>query len=193
MSVIVAIKENDVVYMGADSQTTAGMRKRSYLNETGFKIVRLENGILVGFCGRVAAKQVIMSMDNVFTLDENGELTKRHIVKQILPKLVDKMQDIGGEQSGDLDVSILLAYKGNLYRIGPRLDVFRLNEYGRSGSGLLFVDYALRKRTDLPIRERILKALTDSAKRTDTVGGPYVLIDTKNLAYEIVDLGGENY
>ena len=56
MSVIVAIKENDVVYMGADSQTTAGMRKRSYLNETGFKIVRLENGILVGFCGRVAAK-----------------------------------------------------------------------------------------------------------------------------------------
>ena len=49
MSVIVAIKEDGVVYMGADSQTTAGMRKRSYLNETGFKIIRLENGMLVIF------------------------------------------------------------------------------------------------------------------------------------------------
>ena len=193
MSVIVAIKEDGVVYMGADSQTTAGMRKRSYLNETGFKIIRLENGMLVGFCGRVAAKQIIMSMDDVFTVDENGELTKRHIVKQILPKLVDKMQDIGDEQSGDLDVSILLAHKGNLYYIGPRLDVLKLNEYGRSGAGLLFVHYALRKRKDLPVRERILKALCDSARRTESVGGPYVLIDTKDRVYEIVDLGGENY
>ena len=193
MSVIVAIKENNVVYMGADSQTSAGMRKRSYLNETGFKIVRLANGLLVGFCGRVAAKQIIMSMDNVFTLDESGELTKRHIVKNILPKLVDKMQDIGDEQSGDLDVNILLAHKGNLYRIGSRLEVFKLNEYGRSGAGLLYVDYALRKRKDLPVKERILKALTDSAKRTDSVGGPYVLIDTKDCEYEIMDLGGENY
>ena len=115
MSVIVAIKENGVVYMGADSQTTTGRRKRNGLNETAFKITRLENGMLVGFCGRVAAKQAILSMEDVFVLDKEGGLNKKHIVKEIVPKLVDKMQLIGDEDSGALDVCILLAYKDKLY------------------------------------------------------------------------------
>lgn len=63
MSVIVAIKENGVVYIGADSQTTTGRRKHNGLNETAFKINRLGNGMLVGFCGRVAATQSILSME----------------------------------------------------------------------------------------------------------------------------------
>jgi len=110
MSVIVAIKENGVIYMGADSQTTAGRRKRNNLNETAYKVARLDNGILVGFCGRVAAHQTILSMKDVFTLDEQGELTKRHIVKEIVPKIVDKMEQIGDEESGSIDVGIMLAY-----------------------------------------------------------------------------------
>ena len=38
MSVIVAIKENGVVYMGAYSQTTTGRRMRNGLKETEYKI-----------------------------------------------------------------------------------------------------------------------------------------------------------
>ena len=34
MSVIVAVKENGVVYMGADTQTTIGRRKQIGLNKT---------------------------------------------------------------------------------------------------------------------------------------------------------------
>ena len=37
------------------------------------------------------------------------ELPKKHIVREIVPKLVDKMEQIGDEESGALDVSILLA------------------------------------------------------------------------------------
>lgn len=33
----------------------------------------------------------------------------------------------------------------------------------------------------------------NSCKRADGVSGPYVLIDTKNREYEVVDLGGENH
>lgn len=193
MSVIVAIKENGVVYMGADSQTTAGRRKYSYLNETSFKIARLDNGILVGFCGRVAARQAILAMKDVFMLNEYGGLTKRHIVKEIVPKLVDKMGQIGDEESGALDVSILLAHKDKLYRITSGLDVVSLNECGKSGAGVDYVNYALFAMKDLPVRERILKALKESAKRTESVGGPYVLIDTRKQEYEIIDLEEENY
>jgi ATP-dependent protease HslVU (ClpYQ) peptidase subunit len=42
MSVIVAVKENGTIYMGADSQTTAGNRKMNHLNETSYKVVRLD-------------------------------------------------------------------------------------------------------------------------------------------------------
>lgn len=193
MSVIVAIKENGVVCMGADSQTTTGRRKRNGLNETAYKITRLENGMLVGFCGRVAAKQAIPSMDDVFVLDKEGGLNKKHIVKEIVPKLVDKMQLIGDEDSGALDVSILLAYKDKLYRITSGLDVLNLNECGRSGAGADFTNWYLFGEKNLSIRERILKALVASAKRTESVGGPYVLIDTQKQKFEIVDMGGNNH
>ena len=187
MSVIVAIKENGVVYMGADSQTTTGRRKQSGLNETAYKITRLKNGMLVGFCGSVAAKQAILSMEDVFVLDKEGGLNKKHIVKEIVPKLVDKMQLIGDEDSGALDVSILLAYKDRLYRITSGLDVLNLNECGRSGAGADFTNLYLFGEKNLSIRERILKALVASAKRTESVGGPYVLIDTQKQEFEVVD------
>jgi hypothetical protein len=46
---------------------------------------------------------------------------------------------------------------------------------------------------NLSIRERILKALVASAKRTGSVGGPYVLIDTQKQEFEVVDMGGNNH
>lgn len=193
MSVIVAVKENGVVYFGADSQTTAGKRKYNYLNETGFKVYRADNGMLLGFCGRVGARQTILSVKDVFTLDERGDLTKRHIVTKIIPKLADKMEDVGNEESGALDVNILLGYKDKLYKITSALEVVKLNEYSASGAGEEFTHYALCAWKDMPVRERILKALSTSAKFEESVCGPYVLIDTENLEYEIVDLGGENH
>ena len=193
MSVIVAVKENGVVYMGADTQTTTGRKKRNGLNETAFKIHRLENGMLVGFCGAVAATHEIMVMEDVFVLDENGELNKKHIVNYIVPKLINKMGQIGDEESGSLDVSILLAHKDKIYKINSSLRVIKHNEYGKAGAGSLFVNYYFTERKDLSVRDRILKSLTSCARRCDSVSGPYVLIDTKNLKYEIVDMGGENY
>ena len=193
MSVIVAVKENGVVYMGADTQTTMGKHKRNGLNETAFKIHRLENGILVGFCGRVAATHDILSIKDVFVLDENGELNKKHIVNHIIPKLVDKMEQIGDEEIGFLDVSIILAYKDKLYKITSSLSVICLNDFAKTGAGAYFVNYHLYERKDLPVKERIVKSLVASAKRCDSVCGPYVLIDTKNLEYEIINMGERNY
>ena len=193
MSVIVAIKENDVIYLGADSQRSSGRNKHTYLNETAYKVVRLENDILVGFCGIVAAKQAILAMKEVFTLDENCELTKKHIVNQIVPKLLDKMEQIGDEKSGALDVSILLAHKNKMYEITSELDVIHHNENASIGAGTYYVNYALFGIPNIPVKERIIKALIESAKHTESVAGPYVLIDTKNLEYEVVDKGGENH
>ncbi|MBE5731842.1 MAG: hypothetical protein E7353_02300 [Clostridiales bacterium] len=191
MSVVVAVKENGVVYMGADSQTSAGSYKEYFLNECGFKIFRLENGILASFCGNVGSKHTICSLENVFTLDENGNLTKRHIVNNIIPKLVAEMNKIGNEETGKIDVSILLAHKDSLYKICMDLSVLKQNTIAIHGSGMEYTYYALSSEGN--VKDRILQALSSSAKRTESVSGPFVLIDTKKLEYEIVDMGGKNY
>lgn len=185
MSVIVAIKKNGVVYMGADTQTTTGSYMSVSANEASVKINKLPNGILAGFCGRVAAKQGILSMDNVFTLDENGKLTKSHIVNQIIPRLSDKLCVFGDEESGELDVSIILAHKDSLYRISSDLSVIKLNEYAVSGAGRDYTYYALKSLPITDPKERILKCLCESARRCDSVSAPFVLIDTKHLEYEM--------
>ena len=193
MSVIIAVKENGTIYMGADTQTTAGYRKSTMLNEMGFKVSKLDNGILVGFCGRVASKQTIMSMQDMFTLDEQGKLTKRHIVKEIVPKLIDSMGEIGGDEMGELEVTILLVYKDQMYKITSALDVIHLNEIGCLGAGKNYTYYALMKMKNLPLRERMLQALIHSAKHCESVCGPYVFIDTEKQEFEIIDMGVENH
>ena len=187
MSVIVAIKENGVVYTGADSQTSLGKRKHKYLNEVGYKVHRLDNGMLLGFCGRVASRQAILAMKEIFTLDENGRLTKEHIVKNILPELQDRIGEIAGEECASIEVSILLIYKDEMYQIFSDLRVIHLNENATIGAGASYANYALFNMTHLPVRQRIVKALVESSKRCDSVEGPFVLIDTKNLEYEVID------
>lgn len=192
MSVIVAIKENGVVYMGADSQTSVGSRKITHLNEKFHKITKFKNGILVGFCGTVASKQNILAMNGLFTLNSDGVLTKEHIVTQIIPKLVNEMGQIGDEKSGEIDVSMIIAHKDSLFKITSDLVVIKINGYTKSGAGGGFVDYSMRN-TQKTVRERILGALVCSARRCESVSGPYVLVNSRDKQFEIVDLGGENY
>ena len=192
MSVIVALKENETIYMGADTQITAGNKKENGLNESSFKISKLDNDILVGFCGNLSQKQKILSVKNLFCLDKNNELSKRHIVQSIIPKLIEIVSSSENKECSLL-VSILLAHKNNLFKITPSFDVIKINEYSKAGAGLLFIDYPIQNGIDFSPEKRLLNAMQASAKRTESVSGPYVLIDTRSLSFKIFDLGGNNF
>jgi ATP-dependent protease HslVU (ClpYQ) peptidase subunit len=187
MSVIVAVKENDVVYMGADSQTSIGGNKIHVLNESGFKIVRQDNGVPVGMCGDVGGHNAVTTEKNFVSLDENGMLTKKHIVNEIIPKLLSPSLKLYDEKKQDLSISLILAFKDKLYKIMSNLTVIKCNTHTSSGSGKSYTRYDLYAHSELPVKERIVKALRSSANRDASVGAPFVLIDTKNLEYEIVD------
>lgn len=192
MSIIVAIKESGVIYMGADSQCTKGYHKSTHLNDIGFKITKLDNDILMGFCGKVATMQSIIATPNLFTLDENNKLTKKHIVTKIIPKIMDKFDEIGNEKYGAITGSILLAHKDKLYRITSGLDVISINNAVSIGAGMDFANYALFGMENATVTERLLCALEESAHWIESVDSPFVLIDTQNLQYKIVNAGGAN-
>ena len=80
-----------------------------------------------------------------------------------------------------------------MFKITPSFDVIKINEYSKAGAGLLFIDYPIQNGIDLSPEQRILNALQESAKRTESVSGPYVLIDTESLSFKIFDLGGNNF
>lgn len=188
MSVVVAVKENGRVYMAADTQTTGGHFMRRDLNEIGFKIKRLDNGILLGLCGSVRVEQVIAYTEGLFTLDENGELTKEHLVSETMLKLYEALDERGLLKSnGRMDSSILLAYKDKIFQIRGDFCVVTRAEYGVIGSGTDRALYAISECKDLPVRERMLKAVTMSAQRIASVSGPYLFIDTQDKTYEIVE------
>ena len=190
MSVVVAVKKDGVIYMGADSLTTVGNRKFHALNETGYKITRLESGILVGCCGEVSSCQSVTNTPNLFTLDENGTLTKKHIVTNIVPKLLEIYTELGKIEKGKTENTMLLAYKDKLYCINSNFLVSKYNDFVSIGAGKSYALYHLSN-GDLSTKTRLLSALKESAKRTDSVGEPFVLIDTKNLEFEVVEGGNE--
>ena len=193
MSVVIAIKENGVIYMGADTQVTSGNKKENELNTNSLKIALLDNGLLVGVCGKYGLKQQIIADKSIFTLDKNNMLTKQHIVTNIIPKLSRWVKNSDKANYTELEVIFLLAHDNILYFIGDELNVIKINNFAKIGAGKGCVDYALSCFNYLPARERIIKALAESANITESVSGPYVLIDTKHKEFEIIDLKGENH
>lgn len=185
MSVIVAVKENGVVYMGADTQTSTAVTKNNYANATRFKIRKLPNGILVGICGVVRVSQLITENRDLFSLDENGNLTKTHIVRNIVPKIIDILsKDDRFEKDGTMSVVLLLAHKGRMFRINDDFAVYEAAEYVAIGAGRCYAAYPLSDKTKA-VRERILGALCESDRRIDSVSAPFVLTDTKNAEFEV--------
>ena len=78
MSLVVAIKKDDVVYLGADTRTTRGERVRSNLAEEDLKIHRM-GSCLVGAAGTVANIQLMTNHPEWFEL-KGKPLTKKFLV-----------------------------------------------------------------------------------------------------------------
>ncbi|MBQ0099097.1 MAG: hypothetical protein KBS91_00920 [Firmicutes bacterium] len=189
MSVVVAICDGETVYMGCDTQTTTGEYKRNNLTEANCKISKLDNGILLGICGSVKAHQVLISNPEIFNLPEDGILTRKHIVVNIIPKINEVLKDSLGDEKEEgqgLPVSIIIAYKDKCYCVRSSLKVIRITKFIADGAGGDYAFYNLSCEHEL-VRARLLKALRTSAVLCESVSKPFVLIDTKKLEYEIVE------
>ena len=190
--ILIACKKGDTVYMGTDTRVIVHDNKRTELSECNYKIQKLENGIILGITGDRVDRQTIFAYSEIFTLDKNGELTKKHIVKEIVPKLISvmKREDLIVEEEGKLpyvDVCILLAHKGELYEICSGFSVIKYEDFqslGRSASYSLATMYSLKETDDA--EETIIKALDITAKNSQCVAKPYLLINTKELKYKLI-------
>lgn len=191
MSLVVAFKRDGVVYMGADTQSTCGSTISRTLNEGGFKITRLPNGMLVGVCGRVKGHQKIIAQKHWFDIPEGDTLSKRYIVKNIIPELSVLMKDLNEDKdahNSSMEVSILIAWQDKMFVISRNYKVFECETYAAIGSGDDYSKYKLSQIGEKDdINEGLLNALRTGAHFDSMVSAPFVLIDTKDREYKIVE------
>ena len=197
MSILLAYKKEGAIYMGTDTRIVVNDNKKSALSRCDLKIQKLENGILLGIAGERLERQTIIAYSEIFTLDKEGKLTRKHIVKEIVPRLIEMLEEENlmmkkEEEFPYVQAQILLAYKDTLYEICSGFTVIKYEDFQALGRDC---DYAIAtlmntKPTD-DIKKRLIKALDISAKYSQYIGKPYVLIDTKSMDYEYVM--GEGY
>ena len=198
MSVLVAIKKNDRIYMAADSQTSCGDKKTTYYGEASRKIHRFDNGIILGHAGAVHNVQIVCAHSEIFTVPEDGNMTKKHIVQNIIPKLFKIYRDYDMREKEEgapsrMGDSYLLAYKDKLFVINEVFDVEVHDHFAEIGSGgnlthagLIELD-AEDIQDEKAIEARLTDTLRISASRTMSVSGPYYLINTSDCKFKMVE------
>ncbi len=200
MSVIFAIKQGDTVYMGADTQTTIS-RNGSHTGkefftdaqnhyEGNYKIIKLSNGVLIGYTGEAFFGQRMLVHSEWFDDVPKEGLSKRYIVEKVLPKLFETFKNEGliDLDSGEIemDLSMLIAYKDKLIRFDRNFDIVDVDRYGVVGSGQIFGLPSMID-TKFDARSAIIEALRISAGYDLYVDAPFTLIDTKLLEFEIAE------
>ena len=193
MSLIVAMKKDGVVYMGADTRTTRGERINSSLEEKNLKIQRV-GSCYIGGAGTVACIQLLTDQAEWFQL--NGKaLTKKYLVQEVIPrfflllKKTGKMKVDENKKNPPNSGCYFLVTDGNaLFMIDSDFSVTELSVYGEVGcTEILARTLFLNAPEDASPRELILEALRMSVYRNDGVGAPFVIVNTKENSYEFVE------
>ncbi|MBP5242202.1 MAG: hypothetical protein J6Z36_00745 [Clostridia bacterium] len=191
MSVIVAFKHNNIVYMGADTIRSFDGFKIRLEEEANMKIKKYPNDILVGFTGGVRTAQRIRGNEALFTIP-NGALTKEYLVKNTVPALLQflETQDLikTDEEEGEkeMDCDMVIAANGKLFEVFRDFSVTEVNRFIAIGSGNLYtIPYLSAIDTEKDIKAQLIDALRSAEKYDEGVGSPFALIDSESLKFEI--------
>lgn len=192
MSILIAYKQNNTVYMGTDTRIVDNDFKRKTDQPSMYRIQKLDNDMLLGISCPGNEGQVIIGNSDIFTLDKNGQLTRRHIVTEIIPKLLrlaqsENLMITEDEKFPFMKAIVVLAYKDTMYTIWSNFAVIKNEGFVTMGIpwSLTTATMANTKPTD-DINKRIIRAMNIASKYSQNVGKPYILIDSQNLDYTIV-------
>ncbi len=183
MSVVVAIKKDNVVYVGADSQVTCGGTKASLSNPNNYKIwpVKGVDHCLMGAVGELRDACVIRTMDGlVDRLDAiDGLVDYDYVVNVIEPLIREVLHSRKFLPDDDpyscMGTVFLFVYQDKIYTIEAGA-VIEHDDYTAIGSGS---SEAMGSLNSTEFEEnpntRIIKAIKASAGHDLYVGYPIIL------------------
>lgn len=195
MSVIVAIKENDKIYIGCDSQATKGGTRTTLKNKNNYKVWKVigVDNCLMASVGALRDACVIRTMDNLITEYNiyKKQICYSFVVNRIIPDIIERLQDVHYLKKSDvfecMDSSYLFAYENKLYYIGCDGSVVEVDDCVAIGSGKNEAIGSLLTSIGQDPEERIIKAIKASATSDIYVDYPIIITDTENTEFKIIN------
>ena len=195
MSVVVAIKKDGVIYMGADSQVTKGGTRTTLSNPNNYKIwaVGGTDHSLMGSVGALRIANLVKVADGLIPelVDLKGAVDFRFVVKRLVPRIMSELDDfkqLGKDEDGTpfMDASFLFAYRDKLYHIEHYGSVIEVDDFCAIGSGASEAMGSLFSTVGVedPIK-RIQDAIKASATHDIYVDYPIVISDTRDTNFRV--------
>lgn len=135
MSVVIGIKTDGKVYIGADSCTTNSGMKFIDKHQLNNKIVKFSNGLIIGHTGRRRTFDVVKTMNIQF----NGVLDHKYLVRYFIPKLLDELKTFGyldeDEHFEQIESRFIVAYQDKMFVIASDTSVREVDDFATIGSG----------------------------------------------------------
>lgn len=190
MSVVVAIKENGVTYMAADTQVSFGDSKRHLKSDSLQKVWAVADipNCIMGGVGLARDLNLIRYCTSELIPEASvlkNEINVGTIMLNTVPAIFESIRTYTQLVTGcDKDIPIssefLLAYKDKIFDIAPDGTVEEVEDYIAIGSGADAALGSLKHTVDEPIYDRLIKALDAASESNLYVSEPYVCMDTEN-------------
>lgn len=199
MSVVVAIKKDNKVYIGADSQVTRGGTRATLKNPNNYKIWKVKNvdNCLMAHVGVVRDANVVRLMDNLVT---EYNVFKNHVdyefvVKKVVPDIFSELKEYGylkdDKYVEQMDSKYLFVFRDQLYVINNDGCVLEVDDYIAIGSGEDQAIGSLLSTEGEKPEVRIIKAIKSSAASDIYVDYPIILTDSEKTEFEIISESDE--
>ena len=190
MSVVIAIKENGVTYMAADTQISFGDSKRHLKSDSLQKVWAVADTphCIMGGVGLTRDLNLIRYCTSELIPEASvlkNEINVGTIMLNTVPAIFESIRNYTQLVTGcDKDIPInsefVLAYKDKIFDIAPDGTVEEVEDYIAIGSGADAALGSLKHTTDEPVYDRLIKALDAASESNLYVSEPYVCMDTEH-------------
>lgn len=189
MSVIIAIKKDDVIYLGTDTRYSDGGNLISLLNENMLKIWKVEGreSCLMGQVGIQREASAIRACKDI--IEETATIDFAYVVNYVEPRIREVLKEHEfidvNDPYGTMKSRFILVSNDKMYII-DRGSVLEYDDFVAIGSSECEAFGSLvSTQNEKNPEKRILEALRVSAMHDVYVGAPFVLIDSKTMKYKI--------
>ena len=196
ISVVVAIRDEDQIWLATDSQVTAGWTKSLITSQHSFKIFKMRHDVNIGGVGSLRDLNIISTSDIEF-ISENtllkNEINFKEIVRDTVPKFFCELDKFGRVEKyngvSELCSQFIIAHKDQCYMICEDGAVLELSDMFAIGSGANVAEsaYTVLRDTELTPKEKAVRAVISACERDLFVDYPIVVTNTLTSEFEIFD------
>jgi len=189
MSVLVAVKDRDRIWIGCDSQVTGGMKGTLGVGRKLWKVGGEEH-LVLGVVGHLRDADILSTAEGWITDSAKlkDKVDFKYIVRSVVPKIFSELSSFGRLNIKDsiqsMDSILLFAYKDSAYLISPNGAVNEMGVYGEnilvagSGEEIALGVWNGLKDSELDIEDKLYQTLATSCEHDPYVGFPIHIINT---------------